>query len=52
MLYFNSSNKFFLQIHFARIIDTLSVMLFLKFSFRHTFLNTLKDIDIEIKVFF
>ena len=40
---FNSSNKFLLQIHFARIIDTLSVMHF--FSFRYKLLNTLKDID-------
>ena len=52
MLYnFNSSNKFFLQIHFTRIID----MHFFKnnvssFSFRHKFLNTLKNIDIEINV--
>ena len=50
---FNSSNKFFLQIHFTRII----YMHFFKnnvssFSFRHKFLNTLKNIDIEINVFF
>ena len=48
---FNGSNKNFLQIHF--IID----MHFFKnnvssFSFRHKFLNTLKNIDIEINVFF
>ena len=48
---FNSSNKFFLQIHSTRIID----MHFFKnivssFSFRHKFLNTLKNIDIEINV--
>ena len=48
---FNSSNKFFLQIHFTRIIE----MHFFKnnvssFSFRHKFLNTLKNIDIEINV--
>ena len=51
MLYFNSSNNFFLQIHFTRII----YMHFFKnnvssFSFRHKFLNTLKNIDIEINV--
>ena len=48
---FNSSNNFFLQIHFTRNID----MHFFKnnvspFSFRHKFLNTLKNIDIEINV--
>ena len=52
-LFFYSSNKVFLQIHFTRIID----MHFLKnnvssFSFRHKFLNTLKNIDIEINVVF
>ena len=48
---FDSSNNFFVQIHFTRIID----MHFFKnnvssFSFRHKFLNTLKNIDIEINV--
>ena len=48
---FNSSNKIFLQIHFTRIIDVH----FFKnnvssFSLRHKFLNTLKNIDIEINV--
>ena len=42
----------FVQIHFTRIID---MHFFLKnnvssFSFRHKFLNTLKNIDIEINV--
>ena len=50
---FNSSNIFFLQIHFTRIID---MHVFKKnvssFSFRHKFLNTLKNIDIEINVLF
>ena len=50
---FNSSNNFFVQIHFTRIID----MHFFKnnvpsFSFRHKFLNTLKNFDIEINVLF
>ena len=48
---FNSSNKFFLQIHFTRIIDMhFSKNNVSSFSFRHKFLNTLKNIDIEINV--